>query len=100
MTERITLIASLDALETAPLTVADALTVPEVRALVDARLRHINAVKEYNTKLDRVKDMRNSGDWTGNVEREYASMNEAYSCLIAKMQDFCDAALRGLGGEA
>ena len=77
-------------------TLAAALALPEIAALVDARLRHINAVKEYNTKLDQVKDARKSGDWTGNVERECASMNEAYSRLIDKMQVFCDAAIAAI----
>ena len=76
---------------------AAAIRLPEVRALVEARRKHVDAVDAYNRQRNWCERERNMGNWHGkNCDDEYRAMHVAQSAFIGAAQDFTDAALAAL----
>lgn len=88
--------SALDRMKAQPLTVQDAVRVPEIAPLIEARRHHVETVKTYNAKLKSVEMQRLNDDWSQNVATEYFEMNEAHRDFIAAAQTAADAALRAI----
>ena len=77
-------------------TLSAALELPEVKALVEARRTHIDAVDAYNAKLILVNKARENGFYGHGVDAEFQSMGAAQRAFYGAAQDFCDAALAAI----
>jgi hypothetical protein len=83
-----------------PPTLAQALAVPEIAALVEARRKQLDAHAEYTSALAKVREYREHSLHFGNVDAEFARMTEAKSTFIRAAQDFADKSLAALKGGA
>lgn len=72
---------------------AEAMKLPEVAALVEARITHIKAVEAYNAKLALVKLARSEGFYGGGVDAEFKAVGESQRGFYGASQDFCDAVI-------
>lgn len=76
----------------------DPLDDPRVKALVEARKRHIEAINAYNAKVEEARKAREGGDWSIAPHDEFRETGERHREFIAAAQDFADAALAALKG--